>query len=252
MEFNEPQENYITGWVKVYRSFINHWLWDDEPYTKSQAFLWMLLKANHKPNKFPFGNEIIECKRGEFITSQLKLSEKFKWNREQIRAFLNHLQTDQMIHQQTTNKYTKITICNYDTYQAHAPTDSPTNHQQFHQQADTNKNVKEIKEEEVALRFKKFMEWFNETTKRKFRESDSLKKSFGARLRTGYTPEQIAVALKNMLADKYHKETNFKYITPEFLLRQTKLDMYLNDSAPVKKVETKQEVSGESFYGSMI
>lgn len=145
----EPKENYVTGWIKVYRSILTHWLWDKKPYNKIQAFLWILIKANHKPNKLMIGEELVECKRGEFITSQLKLSEEFGWNRERIRTFLNTLEKDHVIHQQTTNKYTKLTVCKYDTYQAHAPTEDqqttnrpPTNQQQV----DTNNNDKERKE----------------------------------------------------------------------------------------------------------
>ena len=56
-------------------------------------------------------------KRGSFITSQLKLSEKFTWSLGQTNKFLYWLKSENRIEIQTTNRYSVITILNYNTYQ---------------------------------------------------------------------------------------------------------------------------------------
>ena len=57
-------KNLVEGWLKLYRSIQNHWLWEDKPFSRGQAFVDLLLMANHKDNKILFNGELIEVKRG--------------------------------------------------------------------------------------------------------------------------------------------------------------------------------------------
>lgn len=111
------------------------------------------------------------------------------------------------------------------------------------------KHLDKDKDKDINIRFANFISWFNTKTKRNFKGIEKIKKSFGARLKDGYTPHQFEVALNNMLADTYHIETEFKYITPEFLLRQDKLDKFLNMGEKKEFVEKKETVSAAEFYG---
>ena len=82
-----------------------------------------------------------------------------------------------------------------------------------------------------------FLDWFNKTTNRNFKSiPESTKKSFKARLKEGYTKEDICKAVINCSKDKFHIE-NPKYLTPEFISRADKLALYL--SAPT---ETKTKI----------
>ena len=79
--------------------------------------------------------------------------------------------------------------------------------------------------------YKGFLENFNTITKKKLRVlPDKARKQLNARLNEGFTIEEIEVAIKNAMNDKYHIENNFKYITPEFITRPDKLQMWLNAS----------------------
>ena len=73
--------------------------------------------ASHKDNKFVLGNELMEVKRGSFITSEVKLSEKWGWSRTKVRSFLELLEKDNMIIKKSDNKKTTLTIVNYNDYQ---------------------------------------------------------------------------------------------------------------------------------------
>ena len=59
------------------------------------------------------------------------------------------------------------------------------------------------------------------------RGNDKTKSSFAARLKEGFTKEQICRAITNCKNDKYHIE-NPQYLTIEFILRNDKLEKYLN------------------------
>jgi uncharacterized phage protein (TIGR02220 family) len=65
------------------------------------------------------------------------------------------------------------------------------------------------------------------TFKRKFRVmNDKVKRSYKARMKEGYTIEDINNAIKNCKANTYHKDTNYQYCTPEFFSRAEIIDKY--------------------------
>lgn len=105
-----------TGWMPIYRRLQDHWLWDDKPFAKGQAWLDLLLLANHNENEFLFGNQIIKNEVGSFITSELKLADRWGWGRKKVRLFLELLEKDQMIVKKGDNKKTTISIVNYSIY----------------------------------------------------------------------------------------------------------------------------------------
>lgn len=117
MKVEEPEENYQTGWIRIYRSILNHPTWKEKPYSKGQAWIWIILRANFKEAKVLIGNEVVVCDPGEFITSQDNMAEVWGWTLSRVRAFISLLQNDSMIIEKTTNRFTKLTICNYATYQ---------------------------------------------------------------------------------------------------------------------------------------
>ncbi|KMT21575.1 hypothetical protein [Clostridium cylindrosporum] len=105
------------GWISLYRSIQDHWLWQEKPFDKARAWIDLLLLANHQDNKFLLGNELIEVKKGSFITSQRKLMERWGWGAGKTREFLKLLQSDGMIIFEADKKKTTITIVSYEQYQ---------------------------------------------------------------------------------------------------------------------------------------
>jgi hypothetical protein len=105
------------GWIKLHRQITEHWIWEEKPFSKGQAWIDLLLQANHQDKKAVIGNDIIEVKRGSFVTSIRKLSERWGWSNTKIKNFLNLLQNDGMISYFSDAKKTVITIENYSLYQ---------------------------------------------------------------------------------------------------------------------------------------
>lgn len=114
------------GYIKLYRELQDNPLWSSEPFSKGQAWVDMLLRANHQYNEFIIGNELIVVERGQFFTSELKLAEKWKWSRKKVRAYLNLLKTLKMATTVGTSKGTTITIENYGLYQGEGTTEDTT------------------------------------------------------------------------------------------------------------------------------
>ncbi|EWI38101.1 primosome subunit DnaD [Staphylococcus aureus W36553] len=110
---------YITGWISIDRSIQNHWLFKEKrTFSKFEAWIYLLMEANHSKAKVPIGNQIVTVERGQRLTSILTLSDLFNWSRFKVKTFLDLLESDGMLEVKTTSKYTLITIVNYDFYQS--------------------------------------------------------------------------------------------------------------------------------------
>lgn len=107
----------MAGWQKVYRDITKHWLWEDKPFSRGQAFIDLLLMVNHQDKKILFNGDLIKVKRGSKITSLRKLSEEWGWSTKKTKKFLELLEKDNMITVKTDNKKTLVTIENYSLYQ---------------------------------------------------------------------------------------------------------------------------------------
>lgn len=105
------------GWISLHRQIVNSWLWEDKPYAYGQAWTDMLLMANRSSNRFPLGNEIVTLEAGEFVTSELKLMERWGWSKTKVRRFLQLLENDGMIIKKTDRKKTTISVVNYSKFQ---------------------------------------------------------------------------------------------------------------------------------------
>lgn len=75
--------------------------------------------------------------------------------------------------------------------------------------------------------FDKLLKYLNEKTGKRMRVvSTSVKNSFKARLKDGYTKNDIVNAIDNAVKSEYHKENNFQYLTIEFFSRSATIDKY--------------------------
>ena len=107
----------MDGWISLYRQIQKGWLWEDKPFSRGQAWIDMLLSANHKDKKIPFDKSIVEVKRGSYITSIRKLCNRWGWSNTKVINFLDLCVIDEMLTYKSDTKKTVITITNYDLYQ---------------------------------------------------------------------------------------------------------------------------------------
>ena len=122
----------MQGWIKLHRQIIENEFYFSERFTKSQAWIDLLLLANHKNHTlFIRGNEI-NLKRGQLCYSQRTLAQLWGWNERTVKKFLNLLKKREMIHYKSTKVTTVITILNWDLYQSSTEqnTEQDTNKQE--------------------------------------------------------------------------------------------------------------------------
>lgn len=142
-----------NGWIKLHRKICDNYLWTLEPFTKAQAWIDLILNANHKDNKMSVRGCIVDIKRGQIGWSELTMVKRWKWSRNKVRMFLKRLEKDIQIVQQKSHVTSIITILCYDDYQSQgttegtteSTTESTTERQQKDNRRYTNKNVKNVK-----------------------------------------------------------------------------------------------------------
>ena len=129
----------MEGWISLHRKIQENDLWLCEPFTRGQAWIDLLLLANHESGYFYKRGVKIDLKRGQVGWSELALSNRWKWSRNKVRKFLSELEKEQQIKQQKTNVTQILTLINYDKYQQK---DNKQNNRRTTegQQKDTNNN----------------------------------------------------------------------------------------------------------------
>lgn len=151
----------MQGWVKIHRDLLDNELWSDKPFTKGQAWVDLLLLANHKDKNVLIGSHTEMVERGSFITSELKLMERWGWGRKKVKLFLNFLESQKMIERNANNKRTAITIVNYGFYQdCDLPKEQQKNSKRTskEQQRDSTGTAKEHKQERKNERMKEYID----------------------------------------------------------------------------------------------
>ena len=110
------------GWISLHRKILdNPVIPMKKPYSRFEAWVYLLLNVNHSEGKVVIGNEIIIVAKGSRVTSIMKLCKAFGWGNTKVRNFLDLLQKDSMIKYESNTRMTLISICNYATYQNPEP-----------------------------------------------------------------------------------------------------------------------------------
>ena len=127
-----------TGWIRLHRQIQDNPLWTCEAFTRGQAWVDLLLLANHSESFFYKRDIKISVKRGQVGRSEVELADRWKWSRSKVRKFLKDLEKEQQLTQQKSNVTQLLTINNYEEYQK--------KEQQDIQQEDSKKTAKEQQE----------------------------------------------------------------------------------------------------------
>jgi hypothetical protein len=237
----------VDGWIKLHRKIQDHWIYQEKrKFSRYEAWLDMMMMANHKDNKFLLGNELVEVKKGQFITSEIKLMGRWDWGKNKLRLFFDLLVKDGMIIKKSDRKRTTITICNYSIYH-----DSENNNglQTDYERtigrpsADTNKNDKNDKnDKEKDIYSPEFESFWNEYP-RKLGKKEAYK-TWNTVIKKGELPQaiiQCAINYKNQCEDCKTETRFIKH--PKTFLNEERYKDYTNGGEGIEKLtEHAQEL----------
>ena len=105
------------GWLKIHRKILDNFLWEDKPFSRGQAWIDLILIANHEDKTTLFNGKTIEVKRGQKITSLRQLSNRWGWSISKVKYFFQQLKCEKMLDYKSDTKKTVYTIVNYNDFQ---------------------------------------------------------------------------------------------------------------------------------------
>ncbi len=143
----------MQGWIKLHRKLLDNPIFNDPHLLK--LWVYCLLKATHKERKQIVGKQMVELQPGQFVTGRFILAEEYNKGAKPkdivsdrtLWRWLKFLEECEFLSIKSTTKYSVVTINNWDKYQENDQQTSskrPANDQQM----STNKNVKNIEDEE--------------------------------------------------------------------------------------------------------
>ncbi len=210
------------GYIRLYRKSLdadwikNHKLW--------AFWSWCLLKATHKEFDAIVGLQVVHLMPGQFIFGLKKAAEETGLTIREIRTVLDFLKKAQNVTIKTTNKFSVITVINWDIYQG----DSRENDKQ-NDKPRANKGQHTNTEEHEKNIFRQnaltVVSYLNEKTGKHFRDTSHIE----ARLKDGGTVDDCRRIIDAKLKDP-HFIANPKYLNPQTLFRPAHWDKYLNEA----------------------
>lgn len=233
------------GWVRVYRKLQDNPIWTESKFTRGQAWVDLILIANHRPGHIRVRGIKVDVGRGQVAHSEVTLAERWQWSKGKVRRFLSELQRTDMVDLHKSNIINLITIKNYDYHQsdgtANSTTDEPanrtTNGLQTELQTDTNKNDKNVKNEKKTPTVSGDCITFNRST-RKF---EGISTDYESYLKGQYPAVDVSARLREMEtwldANPKNQKSNYKRFIANWLKRE-------QDRAPRVASE---EVGGRAF-----
>ena len=110
----------MQGWISLHRKFQDNPLWkESRTFSKAEAWIDILMEVRHdeKQDKIMIKNTLITCGRGQSIKSIQTWAERWNWSVSAVRRFMHFLKREGMVTIENLRKTTRLTVCNYSTYQ---------------------------------------------------------------------------------------------------------------------------------------
>jgi len=197
----------------------------------------MLLCANHSEQQVIIQGVIYTVKPGESLHSLETWSKRWNWSKSKVKRFFDTLTKELMIVTTNEIKTTRVTICNYASYQVERNADETRTRRKRNAdetQTEPNKNDKnENNEKKIVVNVELFLEWFNEMKlkykgdKGRFKTLQKEDVNNLTKLKTiNYTNEEFEHAFQCMCNSKWVNDNNM--ITPAHFLRGDNFDKYVN------------------------
>jgi hypothetical protein len=120
----------MEGWIKLHRRLAESDLWLSGPFSRGQAWVDLLMLANHKPKIIRKRGILFTVGRGQVGYSEDALADRWGWSRNKVRRFMDELKTAQQIYHEAAHQNKRlsnlITIINYEKHQGDETTKGTT------------------------------------------------------------------------------------------------------------------------------
>lgn len=143
----------MSGWIKIHRSIKDHWLYTEKRvFSRFEAWNDILLTVNYSDAQTLIKGKLYNVKRGESILSLDSWAKRWGWEKSSVRRFLKLLENESMVVLDSDNVTTRLTVCNYESYQDERNADETRKKLKRNSNEIQTTPIKEEKEEQEEKR----------------------------------------------------------------------------------------------------
>lgn len=139
------------GWIRLHRqALLNGWLQNHRLWA---FWCYCLLKASHQAIEVTVGYQRVHLSAGQFIFGRMAAAKELKMTERQIRTCQTSLISTGNLSVQTSNKFSVITVINWDSYQGTGQERDSQGVTPLVQQPTSNRpqtRIKELKKESIS------------------------------------------------------------------------------------------------------
>jgi hypothetical protein len=170
------------GFIYLDRKFFNHSMWREKRvFSRQEAWLDLIQLArwSHEPENVAIKDKVIACNRGQLVRSMVTLADRWGWSKSKVKRVLDVFADRDMIRIENETVTTRITLCNYETYQTK---DAPSETQAERKQ---NASRTQVDTEE-------------EGKKERRKEESPMAPSVSLKFPTGWNPERANIQISEI------------------------------------------------------
>lgn len=138
------------GWIKLHRKLLDSSIFTSD--SGLRIWIWCLLRANHDECDVFVGIHKVHLMPGQFVFGRESASESLGISPSTVRNWINILQQDSRIDIKPTNKYSVISVLNWNDYQSmdNKKDNRITTEKQQNNTDKKDKNVKKIISKDIT------------------------------------------------------------------------------------------------------
>lgn len=138
----------MSGYIKLHRKCLDSAVFGDSDLWR--FWCWCLLKASYKSRQVFMNGVVVDIEPGQFIMGRKSASEELRLSQQSIRTMLKNLEKLGNLTSQSTNRFTVVTLINWEVYQDDAEistSQSTSNQPAANQQLTSNQPAANHKQE---------------------------------------------------------------------------------------------------------
>ena len=228
-----------------------------------KVFIYCLMKATHVDRKQLVGKRFVELKKGQFIFGRKKASVELNMKESTVRDYIDLLKEDEMIKVNSTNKYSLITVVNWELYQHEENENRQQNDNKMTaegQQNDTNKNVKNVENVKEHIPYAEIVDYLNEKAGKKFKSTtNKTRDQIKARWNEGHRLEDFKQVI-DVCCQKWkgqifsNGQKGDTYLQPSTLFNgkfDERLNWSIEKTQYTTPIKTKEQIEHERMVKEM-